>query len=412
MIEGISSTTDNATDVLMINEAYSIDNTEPIYSFMSGRKNYKKGTTKSQLKDTQNELISFDVESVKSVPEGEMPKRETYNPVKELEDFLNGDVNVSIEYARYWHGYLVLLRPLLIFFNITEIRQILFIIFCVLLTWFAILLKKQFGLDVAVVFVYALISIGYFFESYSLQGAPVFLVMMISSLILLKNINKIKDINLFMFIVGCITNFVDYLTVPILTLCIPLIIYMLYKNKTEEMEDKKALKMILKASTAWCVGYAGTWFAKWLIYDLLYDSNLIKSALHQVAFRANGKNSHYGLPFDQTMIYFLTKISIYVVGFITYIYFRECIFMSKAEKKEEIKLNVPTILIGLYPLMWFLVLQNHTTRHLHFSYRNIVVSVIIILICIEKFVRKKNLLPKKELTKFECKKLNKNKSRV
>lgn len=49
----------NFTDALMINEAYSIDNTTPIYSYMTVRKNYEKGLTKNSMKDTQEELISL-----------------------------------------------------------------------------------------------------------------------------------------------------------------------------------------------------------------------------------------------------------------------------------------------------------------------------------------------------------------
>ena len=37
-----SITNNNYTDAIIINEAYSIDNTDPIYSYMAMRKNYKK----------------------------------------------------------------------------------------------------------------------------------------------------------------------------------------------------------------------------------------------------------------------------------------------------------------------------------------------------------------------------------
>ena len=57
------------------------------------------------MKDTQEELISVNSKD--------------YDPVGELEEFLNGNINTSINYARYWHGYLPALRPLLIFFNIS-----------------------------------------------------------------------------------------------------------------------------------------------------------------------------------------------------------------------------------------------------------------------------------------------------
>ena len=41
----------NYTDVLMINEAYSIDNKNPLYSCMAVRKNYKESVTKYSCSD-------------------------------------------------------------------------------------------------------------------------------------------------------------------------------------------------------------------------------------------------------------------------------------------------------------------------------------------------------------------------
>ena len=216
---------DNYTDAIMINEAYSIDNTNPFYSYMSARKNYKKDQTMQELPDTKGELISLNSEE------------DDYEPVLELSDFLDGDINTSITYARYWHGYLPFLRVLLIFFNILEIRHIIFVLFILIFVYFMFLLRKQFGNIIALIFGLSLVFEGYFFVSYSLECAPIFLVMMISSIVLLKRIDKIQNFYFYIFIVACITNFVDYLTVPLITLAIPLYIFILYKQqKNPEMD--------------------------------------------------------------------------------------------------------------------------------------------------------------------------------
>ena len=83
---------DNFTDSLMINEAYSVDSSDSITSYLKVRKNYKKGITDNVIDDTNGELISIGSES--------------YDPVGELSLFLDGDIRTSISYARYWHGYL------------------------------------------------------------------------------------------------------------------------------------------------------------------------------------------------------------------------------------------------------------------------------------------------------------------
>ena len=90
---------DNYTDSIMINEAYSIDNTNPIYSYLAVRKNYENGITQKYWQDTQGELISIN-------------NLNDYDPVGELAEFLDGNIDTSITYARYWHGYLPILRTL------------------------------------------------------------------------------------------------------------------------------------------------------------------------------------------------------------------------------------------------------------------------------------------------------------
>ena len=171
----------NYTDVLMINEAYSIDNTNPVYSYMAVRKNYEKGLTENSLPDTNGESISINSPYY-------------YDPVGELEDFLDGNIVTSVNYARYWHGYLPILRPLLIFFNVSQIRKILLFVFVILFVWLIKLLKEKLGIATSIIFAISLIIQGYFFVSYSLESAPVFMVMMISSIILLERIDKIKNI--------------------------------------------------------------------------------------------------------------------------------------------------------------------------------------------------------------------------
>lgn len=63
----------------------------------------------------------------------------------ELRDTVNKDVEESFEYARYWHGYLVFLRPALVIFNIGQIRTILIVTFIMLLIIFMAVLIKNIG---------------------------------------------------------------------------------------------------------------------------------------------------------------------------------------------------------------------------------------------------------------------------
>lgn len=234
-------TNNNYTDAIMINECYSIDSTDPIFSYLSARKNFKQGLTIHQFEDTNGELISISSNSTDEI----------YHPVEELSEFLEGKVDTSIEYARYWHGYLPFLRVLLLFFNITEIRLLLLVLFFILFVALIVLVKKKLGNMISFIFAFTLLAYEYFFVSYSLESAPIFLTMMLSCIILLLFLDKIKDIYLYLFIVACISNFVDFLTVPLISLAMPLYLSILYKQKQQNLETKDAIKMVMFSCISW-----------------------------------------------------------------------------------------------------------------------------------------------------------------
>lgn len=121
---------DNYTDALMINTAYSIDSQKPLYSAFVARKNYIPNITTEIYEDVPGELKSSS-------------KYSRHNEVGELNDLVNNEKAESFEYARYWHGYLIFLRPLLILFNINQIRIMLTIILIILACILAYLIYKN-----------------------------------------------------------------------------------------------------------------------------------------------------------------------------------------------------------------------------------------------------------------------------
>ena len=371
-------TNNNYTDSIMINACYSIDNTDPFFSYMSVRKNYKSGLTTKQLEDTKGELVSF------------ASRNGAYDPVWELDNFLDEKIDTSIEYARYWHGYLPFLRVLLIFFNIIQIRNLLFGIFLGLFIILTILLKKKLGNIISIIFASSLIAYEYFFVSYSLESAPIFLVMIISCIVLLLFIDKIKNIYLPFFIIACISNFVDFLTVPLITLGMPLYIYILYKQKNENLGLKEAMKIVILSCISWGCGYAFTWISKWIIYDLLYNKNLIVSAISQVLYRTTSINDLAGIDILSILKIFSCNCLIYGMAIVWIIIVILLLFSIKYKASftssylSYFKEVVPILSISFLPIFWYIVLANHTVLHPHFVYRHMLVCLTGGLICFKK----------------------------
>lgn len=374
---------DNNTDALMINESYSIDNEDTIFSYMSARKNYKKGLTKEEKEDTKGEFVYYP-------PENKVIE----NPVEELKFFVNDELTVSVEYARYWHGYLSVLRPALLLFNINQIRNLLSIVMIALLGGMLYLLRKNYGNIIMAIFMISLLCVDFLYIHNSLQQTPVFIVMLISSIILLLKKTRRKNFSLFLFIVGSITNFVDYLTVPLITMAIPIYIILidLYKDKKlEKMNIKEILKELFKWIIAWGIGYGLTWFAKWFLYDLLYNKNLIQTSINQVFYRTSNDHALTIYTVKHAMIKMLANyipiIAVFAILNISHKLDNKNSF--KLEKNNIKTLILPILIIAIIPIIVLLIMANHTAFHYIFTYRNFMIVILGILLSCEFIFERK-----------------------
>ena len=360
---------DNYTDALMINTAYSIDNSTPLYSSFMARKNYIPGKT--------TEVISEKV--------GELKSDSSYrklNQVGELSDTVNGKVLSSFEYARYWHGYLSYLRPLLILFNVNGIRILFSIILILLGITLLYLIVKKFNYITGIIFLIGLIFVDYTYIGFSLQGTPVFIIMMIASIILLIKNSKLKHVKELFFVIGAVTNYFDFFTVPILTLGFPLIIYILLKK--EEESTKKYFLDILGIILTWGIGYSLTWIAKWVLLYLIYNVNIFETVMLQVFYRTGGTEiSFWKVLLDNSLLTIGGLVAQFVILLL--------IFKLENKKISKIQINKKVIalaMIAIIPFIWYFVVRNHSYYHSGiFVYRNLLLFLIALPLAILESVK-------------------------
>ena len=368
---------DNYTDALMINTAYSIDNKTPFYSAFVARKNYIPGVTEKVEEDGVGELKSSS-------------NYLWHDEVGDLYDTVNNQVKESFEYARYWHGYLVFLRPLLLIFNLQQIRILLTGIFICLSIKLLSLIAKKLNMEIAIIFLLGLFGVEYFYMGLSLQGCFVFLITMISSIFILEKYEKIKNIPLVFFVIGMLTNFLDFLTVPLLTWGVPATLYFLLKQKNEEITLKEEILLFIKIGISWILGYALTWAGKWILVDLIYNKGLIKTAIEQVLYRSAKIENITGLDIIYYNVYYMI-IPFCIWGIIIALQLVKRIKTKnkntnkEVDYKEIIKYRLPYIIIGLMPFVWYLVLKNHSCWHNFFTYRNLLLTIIAIPIGVREF---------------------------
>ena len=167
-------------------------------------------------------------------------------------------------YARYWHGYLVFLKPLLLLFGYGQIREIM--MFCQLGV-FAILLlmlaKRSVKLTIPVFLMW--IFLNPVVTMMSLQFNTVLLITFLSMIAIVWIDDKkiIKDSyawSIFFMTIGVLTSYFDLLTYPLLTLGAPLALWLVF-NFLERF--RKNFLNLFQMSAFWGIGYAGMWSLKW-----------------------------------------------------------------------------------------------------------------------------------------------------
>lgn len=188
--------------------------------------------------------------------------------------YLDGEDVPTESYARYWHGYLAALKPLLMVMNLNSIRVLNMYAQLALVLWTAALMVRR-GLSRHVLALFAAYaSLCPAAVMQSLQYSTAFYVAFGAMAVLLWTDGRMNDA-LFFMAVGMLTSFVDFLTYPIATLGLPLAARMALRQKQEK---PCGLADFVKICLSWGIGYAGMWSGKWLMAALLTGQNVFAEA--------------------------------------------------------------------------------------------------------------------------------------
>lgn len=303
------------------------------------------------------------------------------NRVDNLLKIVKGEKEVEVkEYARYWHGYQVFLRPLLQVFNYEEIRYINMFGIMGLFVMAACLLKEKIGTGSAVAFVISMLMSMIIIVPMSMQFSSIYYVTMISIVLLTMFSKKIMKKDLmyaYFFLVGAFTSFFDLLTAPIMTLGFSLVVYTYLELKDNGI-GKNTVEIISK-SFSWSMGYLMTWSGKWVIAQFITKKEIIKDALAQILSRTSSRINEVEISKVEAITKNLAKyINGVNIKLILALIVITLILFIIMKKKNSINM-LPTVLVAFYPIVCYLVMTNHSFLHFWFTYRNLTVSCFAIL---------------------------------
>ena len=303
-----------------------------------------------------------------------------------------GDESINI-YGRYWHGYNIFLKPLLLIFDINGIRILNFIVQAILVGIVCLFLWKKCK-KLLLPYLLSLLAISPFTISMSMQFSSVFYIfnlVMLFILIFYEKLN-IRDNFKYVFLVsGILTSFFDFLTYPLITLLMPLI--MLFYIKGDELKTlKQKFLFLFKLCVFWVIGYIGMWVSKWILTAIFTDYNIFKNGIDSAFDRLNddinGLSSFEvhlqavirNLSVFIKNLWFIVPLILFFIGFSIYA------FTKKPSLK--IKDNWIYIIIAIIPILWYLVIGNHSYVHCWFTSRSLAASLfcfyILFFTCFEK----------------------------
>lgn len=347
----------NYTDAIMLNTTYSIDTNNIVESIIKCRRNYLPGVTQNNFEDQLGNLVGDSGERLLLV-------EEYWNTLNEVS-------KNSYEYARYWHGYMIILRPMLMFFNVTQIRIILTLILLISLVILAILLSKETNKEIGITLIIAFAAMNILCFLANIQGVLVMIIAMITSIFVANKKITLKNINIVLFIVGGLTAYFDFLTTPLITFLLPIIIFF---TINKENNIKKCLKHYILSAIAWGLGYFLLWFAKWIICDLVYNSGMIKLAIEQIIFRTNSevwpvKQYQFYYAIIYNIIFAANPINVLLVVISMFYILVNTLIIIKPYK-------VHYFISSFLVLLWYAVFASHSIQHALYTYRLLVVPLI------------------------------------
>lgn len=283
----------------------------------------------------------------------------------------------EVEYARYWHGYLVVLKPLLLLTSFNTLRLLNSALQLLLAGSVVMCFCQKRASSLAIGFLLSLPFL-FFVSTYaSLSLSICFYIMVVSLLIQLKYeayIYKKGIYGEFFLIIGMATSYFDFLTYPLVTLVFPLCVYLYFRNESMG----RSVRKMVQHSVQWLVGYMGLWASKWILSDLFTNSSTISDAVNALQTRtysAAGCSRIIGFfrvvkknvqPYSNWCYVILTFVALVMLlsGIV-----------KQGFKRENIQRFISYILLALYPLVWFFVTQNHSEQHWQFTCRILACSV-------------------------------------
>lgn len=295
--------------------------------------------------------------------------------IEALQSAVEGRATIILDHSYLWNGFQIWLRPLLIRYNITEIRMLMYIIMIVVSTLLCVMLviEKRNILG----FIPFLISITFFnfqMESLSILFFNDLFIAIVGSIsfLVLYRINDLKYTLEVFALIGAVVAFSSMFILPLTTLCFPLIVLF---SLVRGCNDK--LKKLVKYSISWLYGYSVVMISKLIISKIFIDApgiSRVASYLGKDKFTLYDRIYRTLIVINKIYIRSKVESDFMLSALLMLMLF---VILKKRDNLIHIKDTWVLMVIALFPVLWCLVCTGHIGHG--WTYWNYSVSIFAVM---------------------------------
>ena len=292
-------------------------------------------------------------------------------------------------YTHYWHGWLVVIKPLLVFLDLVHIQQ-LFTVAMLALAGCACFEVGHWGGCYSVCLGSALLLVGFWRTAVSLPASFSFFIALLGCIFISRHERHLRAmggasdflwLGIFFFVVGAITNYFDFLDTPPITLGLPLLVLVI--SRRADLGNRRwrdLLLLICISCVSWALGYGLLFVSKWILTTLLTDRDAISAAFNEFLYRSGttlssaegGSNFRKIDAIAMNVNMLIPRWTLVPLAVLLVVYL--VALRRRVLQHSPLQFIVCILVISAIPFVWYLFASNHSYLHCWFTYRDLVVT--------------------------------------
>jgi len=334
-----SCTLDSYTDQQIVMEAYTLSRSNPGSVLLNPR----------HWSDDESQTGSFDA-------------------------LINHSAPLNSNYFRYWMGFRIFVRPLLIFTDYFGMLKLVGAVLTVLGFCIGAAIGRGKDMLTALCFAAAIALVNPAIIAQSLQFCCCFIMALVFMSVILRMRNRHEIIPELFCLFGVATQFFDFYTSPVLCYGFPVLLLICFNPYRE-----RPWRTMISTAASWFYGYVSMWLMKLLCVSVFSNENGFYNGFDSLAGRLGIKiveeyEQMYDVkgalqavwwvscPGENEKFFFLLLAALVVLSAV--------ILILKKGAKTTLSYSA-FLAIAFIPVIWFCIAAQPTMIHFWFQYRSI-----------------------------------------